>query len=67
MFGALPPEPAAGEVPDTALPPNGKLLVVKRQIPQSVVVFGEAGIKRADPDYYAATVMNYILGGGGFS
>ena len=31
------------------------------------MVFGHAGIERQDPDYYAAHVANYILGGGGFS
>jgi zinc protease len=30
-------------------------------------VFGEAGLKRDDPDWYAALVMNRILGEGGFS
>src|SRR5690606_17805143 len=29
------------------------------------VAFGANGIKRADPDYYAAYVMMHILGGGG--
>jgi zinc protease len=49
--------------------PNGagKLVIVRKPIPQSVVVFGQRGIKRDDQDYYAAYVMNYILGGGGFS
>lgn len=45
----------------------GKVIVERRSIPQTVVVFGEGGIKRQDPDWYAAYVMNYILGGGGFS
>jgi zinc protease len=45
----------------------GKLVIVRKKIPQSVVVFGQRGIKRDDKDYYAAYVMNYILGGGGFS
>lgn len=34
--------------------------------PQSVVVFGHAGLKRDDPDFFAAYVLNHILGGGGF-
>ncbi len=45
----------------------GRLVIVRKPIPQSVVVFGQRGIKRDDKDYYAAYVMNYILGGGGFS
>ena len=30
-------------------------------------MFGEAGLARDDPDYYAAYVVNHILGGGGFT
>jgi len=35
-------------------------------VPQSVVTFGQAGPKRGDPDWYAAYVLNDIIGGGGF-
>jgi zinc protease len=31
------------------------------------VIFGNKGLKRDDPDFYAASVLNYILGGGGFA
>jgi zinc protease len=31
------------------------------------VLFGGRGLKRDDPDFVPAYVMNYILGGGGFS
>ncbi len=34
---------------------------------QSVVFFGYPALRRADADYYPATVMNYRLGGGGFA
>ncbi|CAN5204215.1 pitrilysin family protein [soil metagenome] len=34
---------------------------------QSVIVFGDPSLRRADPDFYPATVMNYRLGGGGFA
>ena len=30
-------------------------------------MFGHDGISREDPDYYAVSVMNYVLGGGGFA
>ncbi len=67
-FGALPEHAAPDVVPEVApAPPKHDLTVIGRDIPQSVAVFGEAGIKRDDPDYYAAYVLNYILGGGGFS
>jgi zinc protease len=34
---------------------------------QSVIVFGYPALRRADPDFYPAQVMNYRLGGGGFA
>ena len=41
--------------------------VIDLDVPQSVAVFGHSGVLRDDPDYIPAYVMNYILGGGGFS
>lgn len=35
--------------------------------PQSVVVFGQGGIRFNDPDYFAAAILNEIIGGGRFS
>src|SRR6202040_491456 len=66
-FGALPAQAVKVTVPDTAAQEAGALLLVKKAIPQSVATFGEPGIKRDDPDWYAAYVVNYILGGGGFA
>ncbi len=65
VFGGL---PATGEGPDVVdvAPIGGETVVVPQAVPQSVVAFGHAGIARKDPDYYAAYVANYILGGGGF-
>jgi len=34
---------------------------------QSVLLIGNPSLAVTDPDYYPATVMNYILGGGSFS
>lgn len=65
-FGALPAHAAAASVPEVQPNAAGSLLLAKMPIPQSVVTFGEPGIKRDDPDWYAAFVVNYILGGGGF-
>ncbi|MCB1423718.1 MAG: insulinase family protein [Nitratireductor sp.] len=35
--------------------------------PQTTVSIALPGLKRADPDFFAAYLMNHILGGGGFS
>ena len=42
------------------------LSIRRTTVPQSAVTFGQAGPKRDDPDWYAARVVNDILGGGGF-
>lgn len=66
VFGALPaggpPLPSVAEVRAP-----GTVEVIDLDIPQSVVLFGEGGIARDDPDYIPAFVMDRILGGGGFS
>ncbi len=36
-------------------------------VPQSAVAFAQAGLKRQDPRFYALTVLNQILGGGGLT
>ena len=44
-----------------------KTVKVNRPITQANIVLGHAGVSRGNPDFYAITVMNYILGGGGFA
>lgn len=44
-----------------------KVIPIDKDLTQANIIIGHRGIKREDPDYYAVTVMNYILGGGGFS
>jgi len=66
-FGAL---PAKAVVPAArpSVPPDKRVVrVVQQQSPQSIVMFGMRGIARDDPDYYAAYVMNHVLGGGGLT
>ena len=65
-FGGLPAGHPPIRVAETAIA-GGRTIVEPRAIPQSVAVFGAPGIKRDDPDWFPAYVMNYILGGGGFS
>lgn len=40
---------------------------VEKDIPQGKITIGMRSIQRDDPDFFAYTVMNGILGGGGFS
>ena len=43
------------------------ITVVPYETPQSVALFGHRGIKRDDPDFFAAFIASNILGGGGFN
>lgn len=41
--------------------------LIEKDLTQSSIVLGHSGINRTNPDFYAVSVMNYILGAGGFS
>ena len=41
--------------------------LIEKDLTQSTIVLGHGGISRTNPDFYAVTVMNHILGAGGFS
>lgn len=64
-----------GELPEIGglIPPRAELRlppgvsVIDYASPQSVVVFGQEGIRRDDADFFAAFVLNHILGGQGFA
>ena len=66
IFAGLPQGQGDPVLPEATLADGGALLVKHSAVPQSSVTFGQAGLKRDDPDWYAALVVNEILGGGGF-
>lgn len=43
------------------------VIKINKDTKQANVILGHIGIKRDNPDYYAVSVLNYILGGGGFA
>jgi zinc protease len=71
LLSRLPQVPCAGLPPLPQVPEVAPLAQAEeKRIPfdsaQAHVLMGQPGFKRADPDYFALTVGNYILGGGGF-
>lgn len=60
-----------GGIPEKPFPTNfykgPKEVKIERPITQANILLGHEGVARSHPDYYALTVMNYILGGGGFT
>jgi zinc protease len=57
------------EKPLPALKPvvGPQVIKIDKDLTQSNIILGHLGIKRENPDYYALSVMNYILGAGGFA
>ena len=60
--GGTPAEPPPKPVPG---PPA--FVKVNKDLTQANIIIGHEGVTRSHPDYYAIQMMNYILGGGGFS
>ncbi len=60
------PETGLPQAPDIDVSTEAGVTVVPFDVPQSVAIFGHEGIARDDPDFFAAFVLNEILGGGGF-
>jgi zinc protease len=67
VFGGLPDTAAPWDIPEAESQSDGRTQVVEKDIPQSSIVFADRGLKRKHPDFYAAYLMNYVLGGGGFT
>jgi zinc protease len=59
-------EPSAVAAAPVKIGPS-KLVRVNKDLTQANIVMGHSGVARGNPDYYAVQVMNYVLGGGGFS
>ena len=72
--GASPDAPDAKGVPCPALPAVAEVAPLSQAVDQRIafdsaqahVLIGQPGYPRRDPDFFALTVGNYILGGGGF-
>ncbi|HET6161115.1 MAG TPA: pitrilysin family protein [Dongiaceae bacterium] len=66
-FGSLPEDAILTSVPPIAPSKAGRTRIVDFPVPQAIVQFAEPGIARSDPDFFPAYLVNYVLGGGGFS
>lgn len=66
-FGDLPKGEKLAPLPIAVPAAPGELMMVEKTIPQSVVLFGHQAIRQDDPDLFAADLVNYVLGGGGFT
>lgn len=67
ILGGLPAQATAPLPTPPELQLTGATTVIDWDSPQTVVRFAQQGLPIDDPDYFAAVVLNHILGGGGFS
>ena len=67
VFADLPEHAQAVPVSDVAETTETPTIIVRREGTQTEALFAMSGPKRDDPDFYAAEIVNYVLGGGGFS
>ncbi|MBU0799535.1 MAG: insulinase family protein, partial [Alphaproteobacteria bacterium] len=66
VFGGLPPQLPLPAVADMTVQNGGQHAHYDMDIPQTIIQAMQPGISRDDPDYYAAAIMDFILGGSGF-
>jgi zinc protease len=66
-FGGLPASASLTPVPDVEAAKPPQRAFIPLDVPQTVVMFGGPGIKRHDPGFMAAYIVNHILGGGSSS
>ena len=56
--------------PETPPPPSllgdGRVILVQKETPQSIVLAGFAAPDKNSPDYFAFSILDFVLGSGGF-
>ncbi len=55
------------KIPSPVKLTNKNVELIDKDLTQATIHLGHIGISRKNPDFYTLIVMNYILGGGGFS
>ena len=66
-FGNLKRQSAFAPILDVESEEGPRVVAVELDVPQTELRFSLPGLERSDPDFVPGYVMNYILGGGGFS
>ncbi|EAU41745.1 ZINC PROTEASE [Fulvimarina pelagi HTCC2506] len=66
VFGDLPETAQLDQVADIQ-PEFGERVAIDLAVPQTTIQFALPGVKRDDPEFFAAYLMNHVLGGGSFT
>jgi len=54
------------KTPDLPQKINDGLYFINKEIPQSTIICGELSVSKNNPDFYAFTLLDFIIGSGGF-
>lgn len=65
-FGKWKTTGQANKTPDLPQKTIGGLYYINKEIPQSTIICGELSVSKNDHDFYAFTVLDFIIGSGGF-
>lgn len=66
IFGQLPKQSTNTEIGDVTFADTPSVTLYQLDIPQTLIEGVLPGIRMDDPDYFAADIMNFILGSSGF-
>jgi len=66
IAGNLPLKPSFAAIKAVESFPSNIVQNVHINNPQTTIIFGSKGIKRSDPNFFAAYMLDHILGGDGF-
>jgi zinc protease len=66
IFSSLSSTSTKNSLQPVDLRQNKKIILYKHDMPQTILSIVGQGVAQTDKDYFAAEVMNYIFGGGGF-
>jgi len=65
-FGDWPARNIAAEIPPPAESAGGSIYFLPKDVPQSVIIAGNLAPAKNSADFYPFTVLDFLLGGGGF-
>jgi len=63
-------EPGTFSFPDLELPAEREeksVYYAHKDLPQSTIIMGNFAVEKIHPDYFPFTLLNYVIGGGGFT
>jgi zinc protease len=66
LFGHLPATASLSKISPFIQENAASITLYKQDIPQTVITMASEGIRHDDPDYFAAEIMDFVLGSSGF-